>query len=313
MLNENIGALFSGLTSQDNFCQYNISPFQIKHLNEYDSILARGTKHKNLEEHIYHRFSGKEFNLTKSGREALDLILKNLNLCANDEVWIETTTNNFYISGCVTSTIDKYCGWSRTFSDRTKAILINHEFGIPVENVGDYKKYNLPIIEDCAFSFLSENKSKSVGVHSDYVIVSFPKFLPVPWGGGVYAKSFLPKQDIAGGDVLLTLVDFYIKDLDAIKERRLFNYKLMVHYFESKGLLARFGVQEGHVPGVFMFKHALDNNAINSVKQYLNKSGVQSSIFYGEMAYFIPCHHEMTEVDVHYICSKTIDALARFG
>ncbi len=313
MLNENIGVLFSGLTSQDNFCQYNISPFQIKHLNEYDSIVVKGTKHKNLEKNIYHRFHGKEFNLTKSGRDALDLVLMDLNLCSNDEVWIETTTNNFYISGCVTSTIEKHCGWSRGFSERTKAILINHEFGFPVDNISDYKKYNLPIIEDCAFSFMSENKSKSVGVHSDYVIISFPKFLPVPWGGGVYAKSILPKQDIVGGDVLLTLVDFYIKDLDEIIERRLFNYNLMAHFFVKKGFLARFEIQEGHVPGVFMFKHALDNNAIDSVKQYLNKSGIQSSVFYGEMAYFIPCHHEMTEVDVHYICSKTIDALTRFG
>ncbi|MFM5019580.1 DegT/DnrJ/EryC1/StrS family aminotransferase [Aeromonas rivipollensis] len=313
MLNENIGALFSALTSQDNFCQYNISPFQIKHLNEYDNIIAKGTKHKNLEKNIYHRFRGKEFNLTKSGRDALNLILNNLNLCASDEIWIETTTNNFYISGCVTSTIEKYCGWSRKFSERTKAILINHEFGFTLENVDEYRKYNLPIIEDCAFSFLSENKSRSVGIHSDYVIISFPKFLPVPWGGGVYASSKLPKQNVVGENVLLTLVDFYIKDLDEIKKRRLFNYNLMAHYFNKEGFLARFEIQDGHVPGVFMFKHALDNNSIDSVKQHLNKSGIQSSVFYGEMAYFIPCHHEMTEVDVHYICSKTIDALTRFG
>lgn len=314
MQNETLMEIVSKLTTKDNFFQFNISPLQTKHLNEYDQVINLDNDSYYLDRYIYNRFERKYFNFTASGREALELALVNLNLCSDDEVWIETTTNNFYISGCVTSTIEKYCRWSRVFSNKTKVILINHEFGFPIEDIERYLQFNLPIIEDCAFSFMSQNGKETIGKYSDYLVISFPKFLPVPYGGGLYSRTILPK--VNNGviiDLLKKLVNFYIKDFDAIKDRRLKNYLLMLRLFKENDFSARFELKDGYTPGVFMFKHCLNEKAVNNAKAYLNSQGIQSSAFYGEDSYFIPCHQEMTKSDIQYLVSKTIGVFKKKG
>ncbi|MBP4050847.1 DegT/DnrJ/EryC1/StrS aminotransferase family protein, partial [Chromobacterium violaceum] len=177
-----IEKIIAARIGNDNYLNYTISPFQKSIAKEYSHIYESSSCSQ-VQDYIANFYNDKFFSLTGSGREALEIVLQQLGLTDADEVWIETTTNNFYVSSCVTHTIEKFCRWSRSFSKKTKAILLIHEFGFPIEEIKHYLDYQLPIIEDCAFSFLSQNSEGDVGFHSDFLIASFPKFLPVPWGG----------------------------------------------------------------------------------------------------------------------------------
>jgi perosamine synthetase len=59
---------------------------------------------------------------------------------------------------------------------KTKAILVVHPFGCPVDMIRVMKiakKYNLLIFEDCAEAHGAEYKTKKVGALSDVVCFSF--------------------------------------------------------------------------------------------------------------------------------------------
>lgn len=302
--------LLAQKTGTDNFLQYSISPFQRKHAFEFGNI-CKSPEAQDLSEPIMERFVDKCPVITESGRVALELALAQLNLGSNDEVWIETTTNNFYISGCVTRTIEKFCKWSRQRSEKTKAILINHEFGFPVDNVASYRQFELPIIEDCAFSFLSDNADGTVGKYADFVIVSFPKFLPIPWGGALYTKSPGQFAPAVGPNPLVALVNHYAKDLGRIRRKRLSNYEALKQRFLFEGFDMTFGLASYHTPGVFMFNLTATGECLSRIKQELNDSGIQSSVFYGRDAYFIPCHHELDDFDLEYLAEKTITTIRK--
>jgi hypothetical protein len=302
--------LLAQKTTTDNFLQYSISPFQRKHAAEFGNI-CRSSEAQDLSEPIVGRFVDKYPVVTESGRAALELALAQLNLDLDDEVWIETTTNNFYISGCVTRTIEKFCKWSRQRSEKTKVILINHEFGFPVDNVESYRQFEFPIIEDCAFSFLSDNAGRTVGKYADFVIVSFSKFLPIPWGGALYTKSPLQFAAAGGPNPLVALVNHYANDLDRIRCKRLSNYEVLKQRFLFEGFNATFDLASCHTPGVFMFNLSTTEQCLNRIKQELNDTGIQSSVFYGRDAYFIPCHHELNDFDLEYLAEKTITTVRK--
>lgn len=173
--------------SEDRFLKpcYRISPFTNKDLVENSFLNFDDSIIKFLS----NKFSSENFIFTNSGREALGIALSNYCLRKDDVVTILTTSGNYYVSSCVTNEIEKYCNWSRNIEEKTKILLVIHEFGFPYENLIDLKRYNFPIIEDCAHSFESQNKENSVGKVGDFVVYSLPKFFPINVGGTLFSKK----------------------------------------------------------------------------------------------------------------------------
>ncbi|NNC70791.1 MAG: DegT/DnrJ/EryC1/StrS aminotransferase family protein, partial [Flavobacteriaceae bacterium] len=154
---------------------YRISPFRTSDIsfnNELDESSL-------IDTYFSKRFVNRKFVYCKNARNAIYLALTHYNLKEDDYVTILTTTNNFYISSCVTSEIEKFCKWSREITPATKVIFVNHEFGYPFENLEGLKKYKLPIIEDCAHAFFSSDENHNIGKVGDFVIYSFPKMFPI--------------------------------------------------------------------------------------------------------------------------------------
>ena len=54
------------------------------------------------------RFGIENWKFTTNGRHAIEEALKNYNLSSSDIITILTTSQNFYISSCVTKTIEKF-------------------------------------------------------------------------------------------------------------------------------------------------------------------------------------------------------------
>ena len=59
-------------------------------------------------------------------RTCISECLKYYKVEKDDVVTILTTSGNFYISSCVTKTIEQYCLWSREITSKTKIIFVNH-------------------------------------------------------------------------------------------------------------------------------------------------------------------------------------------
>jgi len=259
-----------------------------------------------IDAYFQERFAAKEYVYTVNGRQAIDIALDSLNLQKDDVVTILTTSGNFYISGCVTSTIEKYCKWSREMLPQTKAIFVNHEFGYPYPDIQKLKEYKLPIIEDCAGSFFSEDVDKSIGDVGDFVVYSFPKMFPLQIGGLLLSngQGRLEENDQISEKELRHIKNVLSSQIgvrEKIIRDRISNYRYLRDKFASLGFKERFQLKQGIVPAVFMFRTDGMNIDLSELKKYFYAHGVQCSVFYGEEAFFIPVHQALGEHDMNYL------------
>lgn len=277
---------------------YRISPFMTK-----DIVINKNLPYSNkCNEYFIKKFDDKKFCYTLNGRQAINLALSHLDLKSNDCVTIFTTTGNFYISSCVTKEIEKFCKWSRKIEKNTKAIFVNHEFGFPYEKLMDLKKYNLPIIEDCAQSFISNNKEDSVGKVGDFVIYSLSKYFPIQIGGIlVYDKKYKIdfNMDVEKRNYIEKVLSFYINEIDIWAKKRISNYKYIEDKLNLINLKIRFRLSDYTIPGVFMFKVNDDINT-DLFKEFLHNQGIENSVFYKEKVIYIPVHNRLEKEDLNY-------------
>jgi hypothetical protein len=280
---------------------YRIGPFRTEDLSKNNYLPDSDL----IDEYFSERFWDKDYIYTENGRKAINIALSFYDLKNYDVVTILTTSGNFYISGCVTNEIEKFCKWSREILPETKIILVNHEFGYPFKNLLELKKYNLPIIEDCAGSFFSWDSNDETGAIGDHVIYSFPKMFPVQIGGLLVSNisASIDKQNQIENlrlRYLKNVLSDRIPFKEEIIQKRISNYKFLKNLFDSIGLPERFPLESGIVPGVFMFRTDNLNIDLPELKKYYWAHGVQCSVFYGEDSFFIPVHQSLSEQDLCY-------------
>lgn len=289
---------------------YRISPFNTSDIAR-NGALPSSTS---IDEYFAQRFAGRKFVYCESGRRAIHLALGALGLVREDVVTILTTTGNFYISGCVTREIEKFCRWSREVEPRTKALLVNHEFGFPFEELRALRRFNLPIIEDAAHAFASNNREQSVGEVGNFVVYSFPKFFPIQIGGLLVINERHTIDEPltpSAKQYVQKVLSAHINNLaDAAKKRRE-NYQALTHRFQQFGCTARFQLSESSVPGVFMFQMPAGVD-LPALKTFVQEHGIESSVFYGEQAFFVPVHERLVPADLDYF-AQVVGAFLNSG
>ena len=133
-------------------------------------------------------FNTEKVFLFNSGRSALFSVLKGMNLGKGDEVIVQGFT--------CTAVPDPilWCGAKPIFVDidaslnidnekleksitkKTKAIIVQHTFGIPadIKKIKEItQKYNIILIEDCAHSLGAKIQGQKLGSFGDFAIFSF--------------------------------------------------------------------------------------------------------------------------------------------
>lgn len=280
---------------------YGISPFSSHDLTKNCEMVADHT----IDLYFQDRFNSNNYAYFYNGSAAINKSLSHYNLNKEDVITILTTSENFYISSCVTKEIEKFCQWSREITTKTKILFVNHEFGYPYEKLGDLKEMGYPIIEDCAHTFFSEDKNSSIGTIGDFVIYSFPKMFPIQIGG--LLRSNLNMELDKNGTLeserlnyLKNVISYYIHNEKKIIKKRLDNYHYLAEKFIEMGCIPYFELSKGVVPGVFLFKIGKRNIDLTHFKAFMNNHGIQSSVFYGKHAYFIPVHQNLTKGDLDY-------------
>jgi len=284
--------------------QYAISPFSHEWVKKnYTLLQSDQVINKDLLSHYFG-----DYVCFENGRSALFHALKQYRLAPDDEVCILTTTGNRYISGCVTREIEKFCQWSRQLSDKTKLIFVNHEFGAVHRAMDEVLKLNLPVIEDMAMSLFSTDDNRQTGNYGDFTIYSLPKFLPVQWGGILKINNPIFKQKLPSDDnqvlsvALQKLLSFYLEDTETIKQSRKHNNALFQIHLSQLNFPNRFEYSENETPSVYMFSTPSSIN-LDGLKVFLQQNGVESSVFYGENAFFVPVHQYLSEEDIIFLTS----------
>lgn len=280
---------------------YRIGPFTTRHLGINHRLPAGDAFPAYLDK----RFSGRPYRITSNGRAAMYAALRHYKLLPEDTVTILTTSGNTYISGCVTSTISHFCKWSRTMEKSTRLLFVNHEFGYPYADMSKLKATGLPIIEDCCTTFFTEAEGSGMGITGDFVCYSFPKFFPIQVGGLLLSNGpGLPAADDHADPELFShirdVMSYHIGFSDTIVEGRLRNYEYLRSKLSPLGFHPRFTLKPGVVPSVYLFSTVGSGVDLQAMKAFLWKHGIHCSVFYGEEAFFIPSHEQLSFEDLDY-------------
>ena len=278
---------------------YRIGPFGNTDLGVNLRLSDAGSE---FDTYFSRRFPDRHLLLTRNGKSALRQTLSGMGLSQNDKVAILTTTGNRYISKCVTSVIEEFCEWSREIENRTRVILVNHEFGFPYENLRALQSHGLPIIEDCCHSFASVNPEGSVASVGEHVIYSFPKFFPIQFGGLLVSRNPPSgKDDMTEPErhYIKNVVGHYVQDIEDFSMKRRRHWRSLETLLEGLDIVPRFELPESVVNGVFMFKLPFEVD-LCKFRTCMNSNGIESSFFYGENTYFIPSHHRLETCDLEY-------------
>jgi len=137
---------------------------------------------KQLKKEFSDYFSNKNIYFLNSGRSALFVFLKSLQLKAQDEIIMQSFTCNavanpiiwagarpVYVDIDETFNIDLK-SLQKNINQNTKAIIIQNTFGIPaqIERIVELaKKNNILVIEDCAHALGATYKGQKVGTFGD--------------------------------------------------------------------------------------------------------------------------------------------------
>lgn len=283
---------------------YRISPFTTSAIGRNNSIKEEFSNV--AKDYFNNRFGIGNWLLTSNGREAISLALKTMDINSSMNISIVTPSQNSYISSCVTSTIELFCTWD--INKIGDIILVNHEFGYLKDDIVELSNLGLPLIEDCCTTFFSQDEKQMIGLYGNYSVYSFPKFFSIQIGGLLVGKNIIYDKKIVGDvqitadeqEYILRVVGFELSQQSEILSRRKAIFDYSTSKFMELGFTLRFPNKLGTVPSVLL----LNNNSIikdlSHHKEYLHKLGIQNSVFYGEDAFYIPCHQNITETDVDY-------------
>lgn len=267
-----------------------------------DNISVRSNKNKSRLELIY-----RGGVLYPKCRFAINAALSYYNLKPDDVVSIFTTSGNSYISSCVTKEIEKNCRWSMRIESETKVILVNHEFGYPYRNIESLAKYGFPIIEDAAHAFFT--KDENIGKIGDFVVYSLPKVFPMQLGGILFSPkglNVIDDKEMPPDLAAYIATKYFIasNNVSEIIRKQVGNYSYLKDKLGLLGITPFFSEYEISfekvVPSVFLFKW-YDFIDYPKLKDYMQSNGVESSVFYGENAFFIPCNGFLGENELDYM------------
>jgi hypothetical protein len=131
-----------------------------------------------------------------TGRWLLGAWLAQLGLDRSDVITIITTSQERYVSICVSVTAFNHASVSRVITDRTRVIIWIHEFGYVDTSFPDrcaqWRAAGIAVLEDCAHVAGLTVGPATVGDYGDAALYSLPKLVPARAGGLLRARQPVP-------------------------------------------------------------------------------------------------------------------------
>ncbi len=229
----------------------------------------------------FSKIIGKDYDCwpINSGRSGLYIILKTLGLDRDSEVIIQALTcivvpNAIRALGAnpVFADVDSSFNldpkdFERKITNRTKAVIVQHTFGVPTnmkEILKIARKHEIFVIEDCAHSLGVSFKGKPLGTFGDIAFFSFgrDKVISSVFGGMITTKN---KSIEAKIDKLIEILPYNSK---------LFIFKQLLH-----PIITYFSVKFYSPFGKIIFYLASKSKLLSKAVFSKEKLGIQPDFF----------------------------------
>lgn len=158
-----------------------------------------------------HLFAGSEDWHEKfgpSGRWLIAAALAGQELKRTDEIAIVTTSDETYVSLCVSVTAFNFARISRVVTSATRVIILVHEFGLVLDDVtqrvADWKAAGITVFEDCAHLIGVTVDGAEIGTLGDVSFFSLPKIIPATSGGLMRSRTAVALPNMSPHEVRLT-------------------------------------------------------------------------------------------------------------
>lgn len=281
-------------------------PLTTRFLPVEHSASVEATGGPDLESFLCQRFRQPHCLVTPLGRTAIELVLNQLGLGREDEVFLTTTFDLPNVSSCVTCTIFNVCKPSRALSEATRALFVIHEFGVPHPRLRELRdladQRGLPLIEDCAHTLDSRLNGTLVGTVGDYTVLSFPKIFAVASGGALLGPAMAYPPHATEVAALAGIRRAVAPCLDKIEEysvarRRVF--RQLAGRVRELGLQPLFEPDDDTAPWFFPLRLADWRACLEASR----RAGVECAHWHGSDVVVFPCHQYLSQADVDAIAA----------
>jgi perosamine synthetase len=166
--------------------------------------IAHGKETKRFEDDFCRLIKGRPHHaaVVSSGGAAMYVALRALGVEKGDEVvlpsYVPGVLNSLLLAQAKPVLVDidendfniSFKETKKKITKLTKAIIVPHIFGVPVQ-IDDFLKLGIPIIEDCAHALGAKYKGKPVGTLAQASIFSFYASKPITTGQGglIYSQD----------------------------------------------------------------------------------------------------------------------------
>jgi hypothetical protein len=280
-----------------------LTPFE-----NHDMPIYKGNSNqqglKLIEDHF-----GKDFTILPRAIYAMKAVLQHIGISDGDNVAVYKTFDNDYITRCVTAPIEHFGSVSRAINNQTKAVVVIHEFGHPYKDLITLKKEcekrDIPLIEDCAWSYGTKVGDIRIGEVGDYSIYSLPKILPLQYGAILTGLTINDEDnwnnyqllDYFKRELILQKLEEYLPTIHQASEQRRTNWQRLATLFAQDGFDVYAELAEGVVPGAFMVKLDDYQKAFERYESF----GVETGRYYHDGALFLPVHQNLKGDQIDYI------------
>jgi hypothetical protein len=169
--------------------------------------------------------------------------------------------------------------------------------------MNDLRRLNVPIINDFAYSFLSLYMSKRNDFSNEINLTSLPKSFNINFGGLIHLPDFQIKMDDQGIKNLIMEELGYQLNVFAVEENISLR-KSNRQFYEKELLKYDYKViwnDNKICPGVCMITPEKPTD-LQLMKSFLQRNGIECSVFYGRDAFFVPVHNSMSKREIDYVC-----------
>lgn len=242
---------------------------------------------------------------TTSGREAIWLALDGV--ASDGEAWITSSvgTPPRRLSPCVAQAVGRRAGISDSPSDRTVAVVIVHEWGIPHSDranlVGLANQRRWRVVDDCAHAF---QYGLGLAVQGATVAFSLPKLFPKT-GGGLLANPGSVLRDIRRPLPAPAITRLLV---EAVRrgERHRANWTRLYRIAIERGLSSLDSPMGETVPQVFR----LAIRSQFSAQAVFSDEGIETTPPYYTGWLALPCHSELG--DAYWLAiGRALDRLSK--
>lgn len=259
---------------------------------------------------IVEEYFGDNYTILPRAISCIKAVLQHIGVTKADNVAVYTTFDTDYVSGCVSEPIEHVSTMTRKIDDKTKAVIVIHEFGFPYQDLKKLKKEcekrKIPLIEDCAWGIGTRLDSETrIGDVGDYAIYSLPKALPMQYGGILKGLKISDEEnwsdykmlDFFKREIVMKALHQHLPKLNSYNEIRRGNWQRLAALFARDGFEVMNELADGVYPGAFLVN--LEN--FQETFERYEEFGVEAGRYYHNKALFLPVHQNLGEGAVDYI------------